>query len=330
MGRPRKYNTHLPPNVQPKHGAYYYVKGGKWSRLGDTLASALRAYAERFEQLGKGGLDTLINDTLTKLKPNISESTFAQYSIAAAKLKKIFVEFGSAREVLPRHAVGVRTGLAATPNMANRVLSFARQVFDHALEQGEIDSNPFLGVKRLPENKRDRLLTLDEVTAIYSHAGPRLQIIIELLIRTGQRIEDVLSIRRADITDEGIFFKQKKTGAKVLVPWTPELEEVVKRAKTLNGNISALTLLHNKRGKRPDYRSVLLQWHTARKAAGVEDAIPHDLRAVAATWTRQQGKDATALLGHASPAQTRRYLRDKVTTVAEGPSFRHLIDKRVK
>jgi integrase len=144
---------------------------------------------------------------------------------------------------------------------------------------------------------------------------------MDLLIRTGQRVGDVLRIRRTDLTDEGIRFVQQKTGAKLVVPWTPELRAVVDRAKLLHGNIRALTLLHNRRGKTPDYRTVQLQWTKACAAAGVTDAHIHDLRAVALTAARKQGLNATRLAGHSSPAQTERYLRDREEPLASGPSF---------
>jgi integrase len=329
MGRPRKKDTHLPPCVHEKHGALYYVKGGKWEFLGRGLVAGLRAYAQRFEA-PKHGLDGLINRTLEKLRTHISPSTHKQYLKCAGRLKKLLREFGSADEVTAADFVEIRKGLANTPNMANRILSLGRQVFDHALEEGLITSNPAIGVKRLPEKKRKRLLTEDEIAAIYEHAGPRLRVIMDLQLHTGQRISDVLSIHRSDLVDEGIRFTQQKTDARVCVKWTPELREVVERAKKLNGNIRALTLLHNRRGKRPDYRSVLLQWHTARKAAKVEDAKPNDMRAVAATWAKRQGLNATKLLAHTTPANTARYLRDRDYELAEGPSFRRLIDKPVK
>jgi integrase len=318
MARPRKNNKHLPPCVHPKHGAYYYVKGGKWEPLSRDLVTALNTYAEKFEG-PKHGLDRLVDRTLAKLKPRITENTLDQYEHAAKRLKKLLREFSRVADVTPRDIVEIRTGLADTLNMANRILSFARQVFDHALEEGVVESNPAIGVKRLPEKKRKRLLTEEEITAIYQHAGPRLRVIIELQLHTGQRISDVLGIHRADIVDEGIRFTQRKTDWKRCAAWTSELHEVVVRAKQLNGNIRSLTLLHNRRGKAPDYRSVLLQRHSARKAAGVEDVKPNDMRALAATWARRQGKNPTQLIGHTTPTNTARYLRDCEHTLAERP-----------
>jgi len=319
MARPRKADTHLPPCVYPRHGAFWHVKSGKWTRLGATLEDALVAYA-RMHDAPRGGMPDLIDTVLTHIRPNLSKNTIAQYDTAARKLKKMLVQFAP-DQVRPKHIAAIKVAMASTPNMANRCLSLLRQVFSWALEQQLIEMNPAVGIKRHLESKRGRLISMDEYRAIYGHAGERLQVIMDLLIRTGQRVSDVLRIRRTDLTDEGIRFVQQKTGAKLVVPWTPELRAVVDRAKLLHGNIRALTLLHNRRGKTPDYRTVALQWTKACEAAGVADAHIHDLRAVALTAARKQGLNATRLAGHSSPAMTERYLRDREEPLADGPSF---------
>lgn len=319
MARPRKNNTHLPPRVYAKHGAYWHVRAGRWTRLGVTLEDALIAYA-RIHEAPRGGMPDLIDTVLEHIRPKLSKSTITQYEIGGRKLKKMLQQFAP-DQVRPKHIAAIKVALAPTPNMANRCLSLLRQVFAWALEQQLVESNPAVGIKRHAEAKRGRLISMDEYGAIYAKAGPRLQVIMDILIRTGQRVGDVLRIRRADLTEEGIRFVQQKTKAKLVVPWTPELRAVVDRARVLNGNIRALTLLHNRRGKTPDYRTVKDQWDKACKAAGVADAHLHDLRAVALTAARRQGLNATRLAGHSSPAQTERYLRDREEPLAEGPSF---------
>jgi integrase len=324
MARPRKLNKNLPPCVYPKHGAYYLVRAGKWTRLGSDLPSALAAYARLYVE-AKGTMPLLIETVLLHIKPRVAESTHAQYAIAARKLQSILAEF-SPEQVLPKHVAQIKLALGKTPNMANRVLSFLRQVFDYALEQQLVDSNPAIGIKRHREAKRERLITQEEYQAIYAQAGPRLQVIMDLLYLTGQRVDDVLHIRRADLLDAGIAFEQQKTGARLVVKWTPELEDVVARAKRLHGRVETLTLLRGRTGKAPDYRSVREQWDKACQAAGVPDAHLHDLRAMAATAV---GKDqASALLGHADARTTRIYLRGREIPVVEGPSFRRLIDAK--
>ena len=49
MARPRIHDKHLPPYVYHRHGAYYYVRGGEWKRLGETLPEALSAYGSMCE-----------------------------------------------------------------------------------------------------------------------------------------------------------------------------------------------------------------------------------------------------------------------------------------
>jgi integrase len=319
MARPRKSDTHLPPCVFPRHGAYWHVRGGKWIRLGATLEDSLVAYARMYDA-PRGGMPDLIDTVLVHIRPNLSKATVAQYDTAARKLKRMLQQFAP-EQVKPKDVAAIKVALAKTPNMANRCLSLLRQVFAWALEQQLVESNPAVGIKRHIEAKRGRLITMAEYVAIYAHAGERLQTVMDLLIRTGQRVSDVLRIRRVDLTEEGIRFVQQKTGAKLVVPWTAELRAVVDRAKGLHGNVRALTLLHNRRGKTPDYRTVKHQWDRACEAAGVADAHLHDLRAVALRAARRHGLNATKLAGHSSPARTERYLRDRQEPVAEGPSF---------
>lgn len=328
MNRPRIHDKHLPRNVYLRHGAYYFVKGGKWTRIGKTLKEALNRYAGLYEAQ-EGTVPALIAKALPSILAKVKPSTAKQYQIAARRLAKKFAEFAP-EEVTNGDVKKMMQEMGATPNMANRCLSLLRNVFDYALNI-YVTTNPCIGIKRHTEAKRDRLVTYEELAAIYQQAGPRLRVIIDLLLRTGQRIGDVLAIRRADLLPGGIQFRQQKTGAKVVVAWNSELRETVARAKGLHQNIKALTLLHNRRGKTPDYRTVRQQWDLACERAKVTDAHLHDLRAMSATWSKRQGQNPTALLGHSNVIQTDRYLRDRDSTLAEGPSFgqsKRLLDKK--
>jgi integrase len=319
MNRPRVHNKHLPRNVYLRHGAYWYVKRGKWLRLGATLKEALAKYANIYEG-APGSMPDLIAKAMPVLIREAKPNTAAQYRIAGKKLAKMFAAF-QASDVIQADVMDMMDKLADTPNMANRCLSVLKMVFKYAVKRQIIERNPAQDVDRHKEKKRDRLLSEGEIQAIYAASGPRLQVIIALAILTGQRIGDVLKIHRSHLLDEGIRFEQQKTGAKLIVAWTDELRSVVARAKTLNQNIRALTLLHNRRGKPPDYRTVREQWDKACKAAKVEDAHLHDLRALSATWTKRQGGKPTSLLGHSSALQTERYLRDRDAVLVQGPSF---------
>jgi integrase len=328
MSRPRKSDRHLPRCVYAKHGAYWYVKKGRWTRLGDTLPAALEAYA-RLIDAPSGGMADLIDAAMIELRRRVKPSTAKQYETAARKLKRMLVEFAP-EQVQSKHVAAIKVKMATAPNMANRMLSVLRQVFVYALEQGLVNSNPVIGIERYDEAKRDRYITDAEYAAIYEKAGPRLQIIMDLCYLTAQRISDVLAIRMADVTDDGIRFAQGKTGEKLTVRWSPDLRATVERARKLRGNILTPTLLQNRRRKAPDYSSVKIQWSAACAAAGVLNAHLHDLRAKSLTDAKRQGWDATALAGHKSAAMTERYIRLREFKSVDGPSFRRSIDSDEK
>lgn len=325
----RRKDKHLPPCVYLKHGAYWYVKKNKWTRLGTTLHEAMGAYSAMIAQPGEGMVE-LIDKVLADIKPRpgatrvqIAQNTYEQYVTCSRHLKQRLRDFAP-RQVEPRDVAAIKRDMQDTPNMFNRCLSFLGAVFDKAIEWQLVPSNPCSQIKRLPERKRDRYITDEEWKAIYDHADTRLQVIMDLLYLTGQRVEDVLHIHHADLDEHGIRFRPMKTenstGAKILVRWTPDLTQAVARAKSLRGNVRSLTLLSGRGGKAPNYRTVNTQWAKACRLAGVSNAQMRDIRAKALTDAQEQGHNPTDLAAHSSPQMTARYLRRHTTKLVSGPS----------
>jgi integrase len=240
--------------------------------------------------------------------------------IAVRKLQGIFEEFAP-HQVKQSTVYAMQEGLSSTPNMANRCLSVLRLVFTYAVKHGIVDSNPCTGVYRLREKRRDRLIEHEEFFKIRAKAALRLQLMMDIAYLTGQRIMDVATLPRSAIREEGVYFRQEKTDAKLLVAWTPELRAAIEQAKAVGGKVNGMTLFRTRLGGAPAYRTVRDQWDAACAKAGIADTTMRDIRAMSATNAKKQGKDATALLGHASTAMTSRYLRDRETPVVHGPSF---------
>lgn len=323
--RPRKKDRHLPACMYQKHGAYYLVRKGKWVRLGTDFQASLAEYAMLLDKRSMGGMPKLIDDALehmrTRTKPALKANTLKQYEAAAERLKETFADF-EPREVLQRHVVALKLHMADTPNMSNRVTSVLRAVFTYALEQQIVDSNPCIGVRRHLEHKRDRYITHGEFQAICANSSDNMRVIYEMCYLTGQRIGDVLAIRLADISADGIAFRQEKTNARLLVQMTPDLEDLVARIKTLPRKIRGLTLFCSPRGGKPvHYSSVKDAFAISCKKAGVEDASLHDLRAKSLSDTDDQGNDAQKLGGHTDAKMTQRYLRLRKMTVGLPPKM---------
>lgn len=317
--RPRKAQRELPKCVYFRHGAYWLVKRGKWRRLGAHWPGDARNEYDRLTSPSLGGLDKWVDEALEAHRKSVKPSTFRQYQQAAGAIKYAFAEF-SPEQIQQKDVAIWRRSMADTPNMANRCLSVARIVFAYMVEQQVMDNNPALGQKPYAETKRERLLTREEFTAIYDKAPARLQAMMDLMFLTGQRLMDVVTIHESQIGGEGVAFKQAKTGAKLIVRWTPELRAAIERARSLN-KVRSLTLFRGRLGTPPKYRSVYKQWIAACASAGIQDAQARDLRAMSATLTKAQGKNPTRLLGHTSAAMTERYLRDKEIPVVDGPSI---------
>ena len=322
--RPRKKDRELPACVYFRHNAYFYVKGGKWHPLGRDKRLALEEHARLVTQ-PKGGIAELIEQALPHILHGLAAGTVKQYKTAARKLQRIFIEFAP-QEILPKDVARMKRELSGTPNMTNRLITVLRLVFDYAVEEQLVDSNPCIGIKRLEEKARDRLIEHDEFQKIRAHASPRMQCIMDMAYFSGQRIMDVVRLPLAKILEDGIEFKAQKTGKKIIVRWTSELRAAVARAKALHDSrrvVQPTTLFFNKRGLAPSYCVVRDQWKVACQKAGIEDATLRDIRAMAATNAEDQGKNPTALLDHSSPQTTKRYLRSKQARQVEGPSFGH-------
>lgn len=317
--RPRKHNRNLPPCVYLRHGAYYLVKAGKWTRLGSELPDALMEYA-RLHQQPKGGMAALIEEAMPHILKDKAKNTINQYKVAARRLQEILAEFAPT-QVTPRHIAQIRRSMSSTYAVANRTITVLRKVFDYALEEELVDSNPCVGIKRLAQHTRTRRILPGEYQAIRAKATPLLQVIMDLCYLTGQRIGDVLTIKRADLHADGIYIEQQKTGARLMVAWSPELRATTDQAKALHGSVASMYLLKGTRNQAPTYHMIWKQWTKACNAAGVEDANIHDLRAMSGTEAEAQGHDPQALLGHTDRKMTQRYLRDRTVPVVDGPSF---------
>lgn len=321
--RPRKTDRHLPKSVYRRRGAYYYVRAGRWLPLGRDLSNALAEYGRLHSETPVGALDGEIDAALTAISGKVSPATRVAYGVAVAWIKRLFRKFTSLNQIQGKDVAAAKRLLSDKPIMANRVLAVFRQMCAYWLEQQMIDDNPAVGVKSYPHGKRSRLISEHEFRRIYDKATPQLQVVLELWRLTGQRVMDVVRIRRADLKTEGIYFRQQKTGSELIVQWNVELAAVVERAKAMHGNVKALTLIHNSRGRVPGYAAINRQWLAASRAAGVQDVQARDLRAMALTaLKRQKGKAAAqGLGGHKREATTDTYLRDREVPIVEGPSF---------
>ncbi len=234
------------------------------------------------------------------------------------------------RFILPklgRHAIeDLETGdvsrlhvaLAATPRQANTVLTILSSLVGWAMDaklrpRGD---NPCAHVRRFPEGKRERYLSIPELKRLAAaldaadearaHSEHALAA-IRLLILTGARLNEILTLQWAHVSLDNarLTLPDSKTGF-----------------KTINLNDQAIELLRvlshvpdnpyvipgNRRGAH--MVNLHTVWDDIRRTAGLEDLRIHDLRHSFASFAVDAGASLPLigkLLGHASSSTTARY-----------------------
>ena len=174
------------------------------------------------------------------------------------------------------------------PIMANRVLALVRKMFNFAIEHDWLDANPCQMVKRVaPERQRDRVLSEDEVRAVWKALNderPMVAALFRLRLLTAQRGGELHGARWDEIDLKGGWWTipatRAKNGLTHRVPLSPQAVRVL---KALRANDSTAEYLF------PSRRKARLHIDHAQKAieriakrSGV-DFCGHDLRRTAAS-----------------------------------------------
>lgn len=317
----------LPRSMYFKHGAYYIVKRNKWFRLGKELKESLRAYTGFLETdsiADKYDLSEYIEKVLADVKQDVAQGTFKNYSSCARKFEKVFAEF-SLDQIEPGHIAQFMDSMRSKPDSANLHHSFLNTFFTKLVRWGNLKSNPVKEIKKFKVDGRRRLINDEEFIAIRNEAEPRLKLLMEMALLTGQRIGDLLKIKYTDINSEGLHVIQKKTGNQVFIRRSVQLGEIEKAAKEICNVSNSDYLFHHtkkmkstKPGDIISYGAMHHHWIFARteatkKCPSLANDPPHfhDIRAKTGTELDDAGIDSKGLLGHASESSNKRYLRSK-------------------
>ena len=95
---------------------------------------------------------------------------------------------------------------------ANRLRSNLSSLFMWAQQQGKAESNPVAFTEKREEQKRDRVLTDDELRAIWNAAGDGdYGTIVKLLMLSGQRREEIGGLHRDEIAGGQINLPPNRT-----------------------------------------------------------------------------------------------------------------------
>ena len=211
------------------------------------------------------------------------------------------------------------------PGGANHALSRLRRMLNHAVECGHLETNPARSVKRNPRPKLTRFLSREEICRLhrvldrYGRARPSLvqqADVIRLLLLTGCRRSEVLTLRWQDVDGDTLTLVDAKTGPRRVFLNAPARAILERQPRSGSEYVFPSPLDPG----RP-LSSNLRLWYSVRREAGIEDVRLHDLRHTFASHAVLQGVPlpvVSRLLGHKQPSMTLRYahVSDRETEAA--------------
>ena len=234
-------------------------------------------------------------------------------------VRKFFgnIRAGSITEVMVREfrEARLREGIAKTT--ANRYLALLRKMFNWAIARGLLISNPVKGIKMFSETDRvrDRILRQDEEERLFKELAPRIRPVMLLLLHTGLRYREGLSLTWDNVDLGRRRIKVEKTKSK--------------RARIIPINSTLLEMLEGLRARSKGprvfpFKSVRSGFEAACGRAGLADFNFHDLRRTFGTRLLEHGVDIVTiskLYGHSSVLVTQRYLHPNDELSIEAVEF---------
>ena len=202
--------------------------------------------------------------------------------------------------------------LHAKPASANRSLP----VLSVILRQAEVygyrpeDSNPCKDIKRYRRRARERFLSPDEIRRVvevlnrYDETRPFQAAVIRLLLLTGCRKGELLTLKWRDYREGKLFLRDSKNGPRTV--WlSAAAREVLDRLPKKNGWV-----FPSPYRDAAHLAEITEFWQEVRTEAGVRDVRPHDLRHTYASIALAHGETVLTigrLLGHDHPGTTLKY-----------------------
>ena len=202
----------------------------------------------------------------------------------------------------------------SAPGGANRALETLRQILDFAIAHGHITINPARDVtlnRRTPLTRflsRDELRRLHRALDRHARTGTRLARqadIIRLLLFTGCRKSEILTLRWSEVDGDTIALADAKAGPRK-VYLNARARRIIERQP--RGH-SAFVFPSRRSPQRPHERHLSL-WDRVRREVAIEDVRLHDLRHTMASHAVMNGVPVpvvSRLLGHANVQMTLRY-----------------------
>ena len=255
----------------------------------------------------------------------VAETVFERYAkvwkprtleVNRTYLRRQLLPWFAGREVAdidPREVQRWFASLRATPVAADR----SAPVLSVILTEAELlgyrpeGSNPVRGIRRYRRKGRERFLSEEELRrlggSLSAHEAehPLEVAAVRLLVLTGCRKSEVLTLRWSDYREGHLHLRDSKSGPRTV--WLSGAAREVLESIARTG----AWVFPGRHANQPPNRSWLTPfWYRVRAEADLSDVRLHDLRHTYATIALRHGESVLAigrLLGHASARTTLKY-----------------------
>ena len=199
------------------------------------------------------------------------------------------------------------------PVMANRTLALISKFYSWCLGKDYVERNLALGIPKVREQSRDRVLTLEELRTIYS-AAKKLsagnQLFVQLLLLTGQREAVIARLEANEIHENSLVISRErnKSGERINVP----LSALAKRLIDELGNHEGPYVVSTTDGAKPVSGFSKLKQKLDELTGIQEHWTFHDIRGGIATYLEENGLDrayTARILNHKDNSVTGIYAR---------------------
>ena len=336
----------LPPNVtefKDRHGHWhlrfrrrglpvYYFQGKPGTELFATEyteclkgeeAVELQRREARIARLKPGSLSALIAIYYGSTEfTGLAASTRATYRGILERFRSDYGDLGVA--TLTRQNIkDILGGMSATPSAANNLRDRLRALTTFAIDAGWISVDPMTRIKAF-RIKSDGFHSWseDEIAKFEARhpAGSKAHLALALLLYTGQRRSDVVTLGRQRLVGARLNLRQQKTGEWVSIPVHKLLHRAIAAAP--KGNMTFLLTEYG----RPFTAAGFGNWfRTQCDLAGLPNCSAHGLRKAAARRLAEAGcthEEIKSVTGHKTDKELSRYVA--------AASQKHLSDRAIK
>ena len=199
------------------------------------------------------------------------------------------------------------------PVMANRTLALISKFYSWCLGKDYVERNLALGIPKVKEQSRDRVLTLEELRTIYS-AAKKLsagnQLFVQLLLLTGQREAVIARLEANEVHENSLVISRErnKSGERINVP----LPVLAKQLIDELGKHEGPYVVSTTDGAKP-IRGFSKLKQKLDELTGIEEHWTfHDIRGGIATYLEENGLDrayTARILNHKDNSVTGIYAR---------------------